>query len=61
MTVQGAWRMVEFELWDLDTIEFMGPAIIEFGESGDGPFRELRRASRAHLSSFASCGARPRG
>jgi len=39
MTMQGAWRIVEMELWELDAIELMGPAFIEFGKDGDGRFR----------------------
>ena len=39
MTMQGSWRIVGMELWDLDAVELMGPAFIEFGKDHDGRIR----------------------
>jgi hypothetical protein len=37
--VIGSWRIVEMDLWDLDAIELLGPAFIEFNIDGTGRFR----------------------
>jgi hypothetical protein len=38
MSVQGRWRMVETELWDLENLDLVEPAFIEFGTDGMGRF-----------------------
>ena len=38
-TVLGAWRIVEMDLWDRESIELMGPAPMEFGGDDTGQFR----------------------
>jgi hypothetical protein len=39
MKVLGSWRIVEMDLWDLEAIDLLGPALIEFGSEGTGRFR----------------------
>lgn len=39
MNVTGRWRIVEMDLWDLDSIDLLGPAVIEFGGDATGHFR----------------------
>jgi|GEM_PF-534336 len=34
----GTWRIVEMDLWELDAIELVGPALIEVGSDGLGHF-----------------------
>lgn len=34
----GTWRIVEMELWDLDAIELVGPALFEVQADGLGRF-----------------------
>lgn len=36
---EGTWRIVEMEAWDVDAVDLMGPAFIEFGSRDDGRFR----------------------
>lgn len=36
--VVGTWRIVEMDLWDLDAIELLGPALLEFNAGGTGSF-----------------------
>ena len=37
--VAGRWRIVEMELWDIDAIELLGPAFMDFDADGQGSFR----------------------
>jgi hypothetical protein len=37
--VVGRWRIVEMDLWDRDSIDFVGPAFIEITADGRGSFR----------------------
>jgi hypothetical protein len=35
----GRWRIVEMEVWDIDAIDLLGPAYIEFDRNGQGSFQ----------------------
>lgn len=37
--IVGAWRITGMELWDEDTVDLMGPAVMEFGRDNTGGFR----------------------
>ena len=37
--VEGRWRITSTDLWDVDAIELMGPACIEFEAGGSGWLR----------------------
>jgi hypothetical protein len=39
MSVTGRWRIVEMDLWDLEAIDLLGPAFIEFRRDRTGEFR----------------------
>src|SRR5206468_10356261 len=39
LTVLGAWRIIEMELWDREAMDLMGPALMEFGRDQTGLFR----------------------
>jgi hypothetical protein len=39
MPINGRWRITEMELWDLDAIELLGPALFELGPGNNGRFR----------------------
>ena len=39
MNVTGRWRIVEMVLWDLEAIDLLGPAFIEFQRDRTGQFR----------------------
>jgi hypothetical protein len=39
MTMVGHWRMVEMDLWNLDAMDLVDPAFIEFHRDGTGRFR----------------------
>lgn len=39
VAIQGTWRITEMDLWDLDDIDLVGPAFIEFRKARDGHFR----------------------
>ena len=39
MNVTGRWRIVEMDLWDLEAIDLVGPAFIEFRKDRTGHFR----------------------
>ena len=39
MNLTGRWRIVEMDLWDLEAIDLMGPAFIEFQADQTGSFR----------------------
>ena len=39
MSVTGRWRIVEMDLWDLEAIDLLGPAFIEFQRDRTGQFR----------------------
>ena len=34
----GTWRIVEMDLWDLDAIELVGPALLQVRTDGHGQF-----------------------
>lgn len=34
----GTWRIVEMDLWDLDAIELVGPALVHMRADGHGQF-----------------------
>ena len=34
----GIWRIVEMDLWDLDAIELVGPALMQVSTDGHGQF-----------------------
>lgn len=36
--VAGRWRILEMDLWDLDDLDLIGPAFIEFNANGTGRF-----------------------
>jgi hypothetical protein len=37
--LEGSWRIVAMDAWDVDDADLMGPAFIEFGSRHDGRFR----------------------
>ena len=39
MSVTGAWRIVEMDLWDAEAINLLGPAYIQFDADRNGHFR----------------------
>ena len=39
MSVTGAWRIVEMDLWDAEAIDLLGPGCIQFGADRTGRFR----------------------
>jgi hypothetical protein len=39
MNVTGRWRIVEMDLWDLEAIDLLEPAFIEFRRDRTGQFR----------------------
>ncbi len=39
MSLMGKWRITEMDLWDLEDIDLMEPAFIEFGQDLGGHFR----------------------
>jgi len=39
MSLVGRWRIAEMDLWDLEAIDLIGPAFIEFGQDRTGHFR----------------------
>lgn len=39
MSLLGAWRIVEMELWAQEDVDLVGPGFIEFGDDGLGRFR----------------------
>lgn len=39
MEVVGIWRIVEMDLWDIDAIDLMEPAIVAFEKHGGGSLR----------------------
>ncbi len=39
MSVTGAWRIVEMDLWDSEAIDLLGPGFIQFGADQTGHFR----------------------
>jgi hypothetical protein len=39
MSVTGAWRIVEMDLWDAEAIDLLGPGYIQFGADQTGHFR----------------------
>lgn len=39
MHVTGRWRIVEMDLWDLEAIDLLEPAFIEFRRDRTGQFR----------------------
>ena len=39
MSVTGAWRIVEMDLWDPEAIDLLGPGFIQFGADRSGQFR----------------------
>src|SRR5574341_1629920 len=39
MGVNGAWRIVEMDLWDAEAIDLLGPGFIEFGADRSGSVR----------------------
>jgi hypothetical protein len=39
MSVTGAWRIVEMDLWDGEAIDLLGPGYIQFGADRTGHFR----------------------
>lgn len=38
-SIAGRWRIVDMELWDVDALDLLGPAYIEFDRKGTGSFR----------------------
>lgn len=38
MSLLGRWRLLEMELWDVEAMDLVGPAFIEFDEEGTGRF-----------------------
>lgn len=36
--VVGRWRIVEMNVWDMDAVDLVGPAYIEFDRDGQGSF-----------------------
>jgi hypothetical protein len=39
MSLTGAWRIVEMDLWDPEAIDLLGPGFIQFGADRSGQFR----------------------
>jgi hypothetical protein len=39
MSVTGAWRIVEMDLWDAEAIDLLGPGYIQFDADRTGHFR----------------------
>ena len=39
MSVTGAWRIVEMDLWDPEAIDLLGPGFIQVGADRSGQFR----------------------
>ena len=39
MSVTGAWRIMEMDLWDAEAIDLLGPGYIQFGADRTGHFR----------------------
>jgi hypothetical protein len=39
MSMTGAWRIVEMDLWDAEAIDLLGPGYIQFGADRTGRFR----------------------
>jgi hypothetical protein len=39
MSLTGAWRIVEMDLWDPEAIDLLVPGCIQFGADGSGRFR----------------------
>jgi hypothetical protein len=39
MSVTGAWRIVEMDLWDAEAINLLGPGYIQFDADRTGHFR----------------------
>jgi hypothetical protein len=39
VSVTGAWRIVEMDLWDAEAIDLLGPGSIQFGADRTGHFR----------------------
>ena len=39
--VTGRWRIIDMELWDMDAVDLLGPAFIEFGKDQQGSFQFL--------------------
>jgi hypothetical protein len=37
-SVFGTWRIVEMDVWDLDAIELVGPALMQLRSDGHGQF-----------------------
>ena len=38
MSLLGAWRIVEMELWDRDALDLLAPAYLDFAPDGTGQF-----------------------
>lgn len=52
--ILGRWRIVEMSMWEVDSIDLVGPGLIEFAGGGDGQLRFIAvEAQIAHRPSDA--------
>lgn len=57
MNLVGRWRIAEMDLWDLEDIDLIEPAFIEFSQDRTGHFGFIARPGIHGLSTRANAGA----
>lgn len=57
MSLVGRWRIAEMDLWDLEDIDLIEPAFIEFGQDRTGHFLFIAVQGFMDLSIRADAGA----
>ena len=57
MSLVGRWRIAQMDLWDLEDIDLIEPAFIEFGRDLTGHFRFIGGTFEAATSRFPELAA----